>query len=205
MKKCLFNNFSINTKTLTISKIPPITRSLEGLALLDQTFAENSFIEMYDYCDYLNSLDCTFNKVFDKLKIENERIVFLHQLKIMKKATLFDQFYGFTLTLKVKFHLDNPRFLHRYICGKLQRSISWKKVQYVIFPEFTENGVLHYHGIMWDEYEDTFIKCMNMCRREFGFVKLEKEVRDKHVWIKYIIKHRNRTGLWSLSQNVTYT
>ncbi len=105
---------------------------------------------------------------------------------------------GFTLTLKKKFHGDDDKWLHNHIEETIRKSRVWKNKEYLLFPEYTKNGVLHYHGIMWDEYQIEIMKCIKWWRRKFGFAKPELELKSKYNWIKYITKNYNKTGLWTI-------
>ncbi len=109
------------------------------------------------------------------------------------------QVAGFTLTLKKKYHEDDPVWMHRYIHKSLQSSRIWKDKNYILFPEFTKRGVLHYHGIMWDEYQVEVIRSINWWRRKYGFVKLEKKINNLRSFLTYITKDYNTVGLWTIT------
>ncbi len=117
----------------------------------------------------------------------------------------FSQKAGFTLTVDKKKlkrlirNCDDPEIVHRYLAMKLSRSRLWGKMKYIMFPEFNQNGGLHYHGIIWDQYESAVIRALNMWRRDVGFVKPELKIRDIDNWTKYIQKDKYINGLWTIS------
>lgn len=124
---------------------------------------------------------------------------------IIKEINKFSQKSGFTLTINAskvcKFVKDvtDPKELHRYIHNKIVKSRVWKKIKFVMFPEFsTINGNLHYHGIIYDEYQTVVMKCIKWWRRNFGFAKPELEIRHYDNWMNYITKDINKTGLWTI-------
>ncbi len=108
------------------------------------------------------------------------------------------QRYGATLTLKKKYHNDDPLYMHRLIEKKILGSHIWKNKKYIMFAEFTKKGIIHYHGIFYNMYQIEFIKMMNWWKRIFGHVKIEIEIRHYDCWIKYITKDQGKTGLWTL-------
>ncbi len=109
---------------------------------------------------------------------------------------------GFTLTLKKKYHNDDDKYIHRLIATKLIKSKIWNNKSYVLFPEYSAKGNLHYHGVMWNEYQFEVMRCVKWWRRHFGFVKPEMELHSKYNWLKYIIKDYGKTGLWTLHNNI---
>lgn len=108
------------------------------------------------------------------------------------------QICGFTLTLCKTFHEDEDIFLHRYIHRSISNSRIWKGKKYIIFPEYTARGILHYHGIMWGEYDSEVMRCIKWWKRKYGFVKPELRINSKANWIKYITKDYGRNGLWTI-------
>lgn len=110
----------------------------------------------------------------------------------------YSDIVGFTLTLKKKYHNDDDKYMHRLIENKILRSSIWKDKCYIIFPEYTRKGNLHYHGIMWNQYEIEVMRCLKWWRRIFGFAKPELKINSKYNWIKYITKDYMKTGLWTI-------
>ncbi len=121
------------------------------------------------------------------------------------------QCYGVTLTLKKKYNLEDPIQVHRDLENYFKNR-NWKSKNYIFVPEFTSNnGYLHYHGIIWDEYQCTVQKRLNSYRRKYGWCKPEYELRyrdcvnckervtkyPKCCWYHYMWKSRN-VGLWTL-------
>ncbi len=105
---------------------------------------------------------------------------------------------GFTLTFNKKYHNDDDRWLNRHVHDSIIKSKIWKDKKYIIIPEYTKKGNLHYHGIMWDEYHSEVMKCIKWWRRKFGFVKPELVLSSKFNWIQYITKNYGKTGLWTI-------
>lgn len=104
-------------------------------------------------------------------------------------------YHGVTLTFKSKFLEEDPLDLHRIVQQVLSNSTLWNKQRYYLFPEFTKNGNLHYHGVIIGCYEVTTMRMINMWRRKFGFVKPELQIQHHNEWMDYITKSSN-VGLW---------
>ncbi len=121
---------------------------------------------------------------------------------INTKIDKFSQVSGFTLTLKKKYHDDDSVWIHRYIHAKILKSSVWKDKNYILIPEFTKAGNLHYHGIIWDHYDITVMRCIKWWRREFGYAKPELELRNYKNWSKYILKNYLKTGLWTIFNEI---
>ncbi len=135
------------------------------------------------------------NNNFPLHEINVTRSVLIKQLK---KIEQFTDVCGFTLTLKKKYHNDDDKWIHRYIQNKIDNSRVWKGIKYIIIPEFTKKGVLHYHGVIWDSYQIKVMTCIKWWRRTFGFAKPELKINNYNNWMKYITKDYNKTGLWTL-------
>jgi len=121
----------------------------------------------------------------------------------LKLSSIIDnctQICGFTLTLKKKFHNDDDKYIHRLVSKKIKDSKVWKDIKYMIFPEYTKKGNLHYHGIIWDEYDYTVIQLMKWWRRQFGFAKPELKLNSPYNWIQYITKDYGQVGLWTITK-----
>jgi len=121
-------------------------------------------------------------------------------LKRIDKIRKFSDCRGATLTLKKKWHNEDPKVIHRYIHQKIASSRLWRKHKYLLFPEFTKKGVVHYHALFWDIYQCPFVKLMNWWRRTFGFAKIELEIRHMNCYINYIMKNYGKVGLYTIYQ-----
>lgn len=130
-----------------------------------------------------------------KLTIVQERI-----MKKLKEIEIYSDKCGITLTLKKKYHDDDDIWMHRYIQDKINKSIIWKKKNYILFPEFTKKGILHYHGVIWGSYQIEVIKMAKWWRRSLGFVKLELKINNYKNWMNYITKDYGKTGLWTINR-----
>ncbi len=108
------------------------------------------------------------------------------------------QIAGFTVTFRKSFHNDDDLWLHNYVHCYLDKARTWNKLGYMMFPEYNKNGILHYHGIIWGEYQATVMLALKSWRRKFGFVKPELNLSSKYNWIKYITKDYNKVGLYTL-------
>ena len=113
------------------------------------------------------------------------------------------------MTFKPLFHDEDPMEFHKIIYDKLFKSKIWEN--YIIFPEFTDKGILHYHGVFFDIYECKFVRMANWWRRQFGFTRNELKINTydclkiincvhsdpdgKHCWKHYISKSYGKTGL----------
>lgn len=161
----------------------------EGLLVLDQT------LEKKGDTDLITDGDC---------KAQYKQLTKLQEI-IKDKLLLFNkssQCYGVTLTFKTKFHSDDPRWLHVYVINLLNRSYLWQHKKYILYPEFTKKGILHYHGCIKDIYQCEFIKLCLWWSRTFGYVKPELTINNFHNWSTYITKDLGKTGLWTINSNV---
>ncbi len=121
--------------------------------------------------------------------------------QLIKKLLLLNcvtQKYGVTFTFKPRFREEDDMELHRIVYDKLIRSNIFKVVNWVLIPEFTKGGALHYHGVISDCYQTDFMRCVKWWRRNYGFVKPELEIRHYTKWVKYICKDVEKTGLYIL-------
>ncbi len=120
---------------------------------------------------------------------------------IRKQILIINEFSdkcGITLTLKKKFHSVDPKIMHRAIAKKLRNSRIWQQYKWILFPEFTKSGVLHYHGVIYDVYQLNAIQLSQWWRRTYGFTKLELKIQVFSNWSKYITKDYGKVGLWTL-------
>ncbi len=110
----------------------------------------------------------------------------------------YTQCYGLTLTFKPLWHIEDPRDLHIIVQDKLKKSYIWQNKKYILFPEYTRAGNLHYHGIIYDQYQTEFIRCVKWWVRTFGYCKPELIIKDRDKWNAYICKDYGVTGLWTI-------
>ncbi len=150
-----------------------------------------------------------------KLKKEYNVVLNKH-LETLLSLNRFTDKYGITLTFNKKWYNEDPIDLARIVQIKIDNSRCFKKVKYILCPEFTSHGNLHYHGIIWDCYQMPFQQCVRMWRRQFGYVKPELEIKYYYCgttitcsikkqmitpkkrsmcWLHYIIKDRGKVGL----------
>lgn len=155
------------------------TDSNVGLGLLDPSQHEQS--EKYNSSQYSK-----FKSHSDSWKDQ-----FCKKLDSIREHDV----YGFTLTFRPKTHeIENER-LHAWVKDTIRRSRLWKKTKYCLFPELTSEGKLHYHGIMYDTFQCDVMKIMKKWKREYGFYKVEINIRNYVNWINYIMKHYGKAGL----------
>ncbi len=154
------------------------------------------------------SLDQHQPKKLEK-SMSYDSIVYDHITKKLKTLSIYTHVYGITLTFKKSFKMDDPQWLHRHIHIWLNQT-KWKKLNYILFPEFTSKGDLHYHGVVWDCYQAPFLQRVCSWQRKFGFVKPELQLNTYHCglppkqtnkccWYHYIIKDHGKTGLCTLT------
>ncbi len=151
-------------------------------------------------------------------KIKAKSITIEDMLIMIIKSYNQTPIIGITLTLSAKWHLEDPIIVHRFIEEKINKSTNWKKLnRYFIFPEFTSEGNLHYHGIIIGNYQSTIMSALTMWKRQFGYVKPEFKLKYLHCnsitkicnqtnqkgksiscWTHYMVKDYNKTGLWCI-------
>jgi len=142
-----------------------------------------------------------------------EHVVFTNIWREIVDIDKFSQKYGLTLTFKSQFAMDDPKELHRFVHDKISKSCVFKNTKYIFFPEFTQNGNLHYHGVIWDCYEVDFIRISKWWKRSFGYTREEKEFNmyiccnkamycerrkmfNKWCWSHYMSKDHGKVGLY---------
>lgn len=136
------------------------------------------------------------------LTLDQTMPIFVHIKKIF---SLRSQTYEFTQTFNLS-GLNIPedrheQLLYRYYEVSLYK-LREKNIYYILFPEHTEAGVLHFHGIISaPNYHDwCFTKRL---LRKHGFIstnqmdmygdyKLKKKISNAEGWIFYILKDRNK-------------
>ncbi len=154
---------------------------------------ENKLFNMYSELG-LDLLDQTQRK-FKCDSVPSTRVVLMAKLKTLNNLT---QVSGATFTLKRKYHDDDDVWLHRYIHRSIIRSRIWKDKEFILIPEYTKKGILHYHGVIFNSYESEVMKMIKWWRRLYGFVKPELKIINIENWTKYITKDYGKTGLWTI-------
>ncbi len=156
----------------------------------------------------------------DQTQTENVRKSYSAQVvrracfQAMIKILEYDEKYGITFTFKKSFHGDNPLFLHRLIDQKIASSRLWKECKYILYPEFTAGGILHYHGLIYDCSQLQMSRINIWWKRTYGTItKIEYSIRyaycgtehectqinksnAKSCWLHYVSKDSGKTGLW---------
>ncbi len=90
--------------------------------------------------------------------------------------------------------------LHQMVRAKLKNSHAWKSVNYMLFPEYDQNGRYHFHGIIYDSYECLAMRCKRMWAQTFGFAKVDMKITSREQWFKYMQKDYKKSGLSVISQ-----
>lgn len=150
-------------------------------------------------------------------KSYRDQVVFTNIWLELIKQNKCTQKYGITLTFSTKWHIEDALTLHRIVQTKMARSTVCKNIKYILFPEYTAKGILHYHGIIFSCYQTPFIRFSKWWKRSFGHTKEELEIRyylcsinpakcmqsslskAKYCWSHYITKDYHKNGLWTLT------
>ncbi len=118
-------------------------------------------------------------------KVDNSAIE--KKIQSFAKCT---QKVGFTLTFSRMWQEEDPDTLYRYIQKYIKEYFD--KIDYVVVPEFTSSGIMHFHGIIYNCYQRVINKVLNEWRKLYGYIKIENHITDK--WEKYICKDINEVG-----------
>ncbi len=141
-----------------------------------------------------------------------------HMLNRLILSTKNTPYYGVTLTFRIEWHEYAPITLHRYIEREINNSHYWRSLHsFVLIPEFTKSGVLHYHGMIFGSYKSLVMSALSIWKRRFGFTKPEFTLKYVHCgsserecvqsemmgnaeicWIHYLVKEYDKTGLWTI-------
>lgn len=97
-----------------------------------------------------------------------------------------------TITFKPKYHDYNNLHLYSYAKDSITkwfRDIMYFKPNYLFVPEFTQMGILHFHGLLYiDNGCDYWVnETKRRFQTKFGRTK-GKEIYSLHNYIKYILK-----------------
>lgn len=136
---------------------------------------------------------------FRETKMDNymKRVITERLMKLIER----DDIMGATFTLRPIYYTKDDKLLHREIELRIMKSTVWKDTYFYMFPEFTKQGNLHYHIIMYGVYQIKFMQCVKWWRRNYGFVKTELKINNNKNWVNYIIKDYGRTGLWTIRRD----
>ncbi len=102
---------------------------------------------------------------------------------------MLDQYYS--ITISAQYRTVHPDFLYNDDKLKLIKWLNRFSDHYIIVPEFSDNGRLHYHGVfkMCDKIK--YYKSKYNIDKEIGFVKVEKinDFKSHLRWLTYIYKN----------------
>ncbi len=104
------------------------------------------------------------------------------------------QKYGITITLKPEYHTMDSLTMHRKIEEYFAENFD--NVKYIIIAEFTKKAVIHWHGIIYNEYQLAISQKISSIKNVYGFIQMEWRISPH--WEKYIIKDIGTTGLWPI-------
>lgn len=107
------------------------------------------------------------------------------------------QICGFTLTYRKRFHSTSLRKLYQDSINSVNKSRIWRADSYnwIMIPELTNNGNLHFHGLIIGEYQSNVRRLMDWWRRNYGYAKPEMQLKSASKWVKYMIKDIHKTGI----------
>jgi len=96
------------------------------------------------------------------------------------------------ITLKPKWHNENTLYVYGKVKDKVRKWFdSWSHFEpyYIFVPEYTEMGILHFHGILHFKKEHEYLcaETKKKFNKTFGITK-GKEVHKMDNYIRYIQK-----------------
>ncbi len=109
----------------------------------------------------------------------------------IKKMVSCTQKIGFTLTFAKMWHDEDPDTLYKYFTDYIYKEFPCK-IEYIIAPEFTSSGILHFHGIIYNCYQRCVNKLFTKWRKNYGFIKMEYKITEH--WESYILKDMDNIG-----------
>lgn len=113
-----------------------------------------------------------------------------------------DSVIGITLTIKYLCKLGRfPMDQNITVRENLLRSRKFAKFKYILVPEFSKQGRLHYHGIFYEGYYSDYVAAIEYWRKKYGFVKGEFEIKYPEKWANYCCKDINKTFLPIIHQD----
>lgn len=132
------------------------------------------------------------------------------------ETSLRDDVYGFTLNPDPKciIKVRNKRYrveqvpgdvLQEWLFDKIKKSRVWQgsnkldvNIKYFIFPEISQSGKLHWHGIIYNccpPWALAIKAWCNRCITRGMGMKLEMRISKVHEWLQYITKEYGISGL----------
>lgn len=110
---------------------------------------------------------------------------------VIKRMSLCSQKIGFTMTFAKMWHDEDPDTLYKYFQDYIKTNFE-SDAQYIIAPEFTTHGVMHFHGIMYNSYQRFVNKMFTDWRKQYGMIKMEYTITEH--WENYITKDMDNIG-----------
>ncbi len=97
----------------------------------------------------------------------------------------------YSITISAQYRIVHPHFLYNDDKLKIAKWLNRFSDHYIIVPEFSDNGRLHYHGLfnMCDKIK--YYKSKYSIDKEIGFVKVERinDFKSHLRWLMYIYKN----------------
>lgn len=98
----------------------------------------------------------------------------------------------YALTLSPPYSTRSIKYDYYQYLSQLKRSLNLVSQHYIIFPEISAQGRLHYHGVVrLDDPIKWFRQSKRRLERNIGFMKFDpiKSHLDHLRWLVYINKH----------------
>ncbi len=97
----------------------------------------------------------------------------------------------YSITISAQYRTVHPDFLYNDDKLKIIKWLNRFSDHYIIVPEFSENGRLHYHGLLRICDKIKYYKTKYFIDKEIGFVKVEKinDFKSHLRWLMYINKN----------------
>lgn len=92
-----------------------------------------------------------------------------------------------TLTLKPFFHDKSQRMVVNYVANHLYKYCKKFQIHYVLYPEFTASGVLHWHGYLKVPDHVRQALLVRYCHKYIGLTKC-KLIDNVPKWTMYVTK-----------------
>ncbi len=99
----------------------------------------------------------------------------------------------YSITISAQYRTVHPDFLYNDDKLKLVKWLNRFSDHYIIVPEFSDNGRLHYHGLFNMSDKIKYYKSKYSIDKEIGFVKVERinDFKSHLRWLMYIYKDYN--------------